>query len=468
MTYEEMIRKYKAGERTCAVCSEPLPAHETWPGARYPFCGKPECAATLKASKRGRYIGPNEHKCEGPDCNNFIPQGRYDRKADYLACCGQCWVRRRTKGNRLLKCGCGCDQEFLGRAERRPIDGRYFLSSRHFGVYLHNKYVEGCGAFKEIIREYLEGFAALHYREQQTVRKSLGPFFFFLNQQGITSLDDVTPKTITQYLAWGQKEGRRSVAKTPSFISTFFKWAIAEGHRKFGNPVVPLIHRARPKHRLPRPLEQDQLAFTWDLLQKRGNARLRLAAAIALEAGLRLGEICRLRIQDFDLRHQRIFVGLPNKGNTERFGFFSEKTKRYFDEWMAERDSRCTHDRVLHNTRLDPCTVQTLGKEFSRVLCKTHLGKQLHDEGWDKWSTHALRHTMASNLVSAGADAATVMAAGGWKTYEAMCGYSRVDSEVARRGYEEAMRRIEHQKHEAPRKKALSLADFLELKRKKA
>jgi len=62
---------------------------------------------------------------------------------------------------------------------------------------------------------------------------------------------------------------------------------------------------------------------------------------------------------------------------------------------------------------------------------------------------------MASNLVSAGADAATVMAAGGWKTYEAMCGYARVDSEVARRGYEDAMKRIKEAKYQAPRKKAL-------------
>lgn len=481
MSYEYLIRKYKEGEQGCVVCNCPLPAHETWPGARHPFCGSAECSASLKernpfegknrpglAAQVGLYVEPSEIKCEGPGCNNFISEGRYDRRGDFVVCSGECWMRRRTKGNRLLTCGCGCNQQFLGRAERKPIDGLYFLSSRHYGVYQHNKYLdETCGAFKDLVREYLDGFATLHYRETQTVRSCVGPFFLFIKEKGISSLDEVTPKTVTQYLSWGEKSGRK-IARTISFVSTFFKWALAEGHRNGSNPVVSLIHRSRKQWRMPRPLETEQLDFTWDLLKKRGNARLRLAAAIAQEAGLRIGEICRVRMHDVDLKRQRIFVVLPNKANRERHAFFSEQTKQYYAEWLAERNPNCKHDRLLHNTRLDPCTTATLGQEFKRVLCKTYVGKTRNEVGWEKWSTHALRHTMASNLVSAGADAATVMAAGGWRTYEAMCGYARVDAEVARRGYEEAMKRVQQQKRLTPRKKALSLSEFLELKRKKA
>ena len=43
MTKNELMPKYEAGERTCPVCAALLPAHQTWPGARYRFCGKPEC-----------------------------------------------------------------------------------------------------------------------------------------------------------------------------------------------------------------------------------------------------------------------------------------------------------------------------------------------------------------------------------------------------------------------------------------
>lgn len=160
---------------------------------------------------------------------------------------------------------------------------------------------------------------------------------------------------------------------------------------------------------------------------------------------------------------------LPNKGKRERYAFFSEKTKRYYAEWMAERKPRnANEDNLLLNTRGLRSTGTSLGREFARVLCKTYNGKPRNEEGWDEWSTHALRHTMASNLASAGADAATVMAAGGWKTYEAMCGYARVDAEVARRGYEDAMKRVHEKKQQARRKKPLSLPDFLDRNRKKA
>jgi integrase/recombinase XerC len=204
----------------------------------------------------------------------------------------------------------------------------------------------------------------------------------------------------------------------------------------------------------------------WQILHERGNSRLRLAAAIALESGLRIGELCRLRLLDINLKKQSLFVGLPNKGNRERIAFFSDLTNQFYQDWLKERDPECDHNYLLHNTRRNPCTVPSLIHEFCRVLCKDHKGKRIHETGFDKWSTHKLRHTMASNMVSAGADAATIMASGGWKSYQAMCGYARVDIDVARRGYDEATKRARNQAKVAPGKKTLSLSEFLDRKKK--
>src|ERR1019366_10483002 len=97
------------------------------------------------------------------------------------------------------------------------------------------------------------------------------------------------------------------------------------------------------------------------------------------------------------------------------------------------------------NSQGNPNTVDTLAREFNRVLCKTYKGKQVNDVGFDSWSTNRLRHTMATRLVDGGADAQTVMNQGGWKSADAMAGYARVGSDVKRRGYEEAMRRAKEQ-----------------------
>lgn len=234
------------------------------------------------------------------------------------------------------------------------------------------------------------------------------------------------------------------------------------GYRKYANPVINLVHRKRKPKRLPRPLKDEDLQMLWDLLQDRGNTRLRLACALAQEAGLRISEICRVRLSDMDLTKQTVFVRLPNKGNEEGYSYFSEKTKRCYAAWMAERDPQCGHDHLLHSKRGKPCNLKSLSRELSMTLCTSYGGKHYNEEGFDKWSTHRLRHNMASALVKAGADAATVMAAGRWKTFGAMCGYADVEEEQSRRGYHKAMKTAAEQKASTPRKKTLTLAELLD------
>jgi integrase/recombinase XerC len=282
-----------------------------------------------------------------------------------------------------------------------------------------------------------------------------------LVEERIVSLQDVTPQTITKFLVEVQKSNRGMATATISNISTFFNWMIGEGRRKAANPVVGMIHYNRKKQRLPRPYEENELNFIWQLLRERGNSRVRLAAAIAEEAGLRIGEICRLRISDVDMVQQRIAVGLPNKSNRERAGFFSHKTSQYCDEWMRERNPDCGHDFLIYNFYGNPYSPTTLAEALKRVLCKTLRGKRIHETGLDKWSMHRLRHNMATNLVSGGADAATVMAAGGWLDPNSMAGYAKVNEPVTRRGYDEAMRRVQYQKQSVPRTIVLTPAELL-------
>jgi len=455
---------YEDGQQCCPSCDAPLPAHDTWPGARDPFCGRAACDVEGRKGKWGIYIGLNERRCEAPDCENFLPPGKYGARTVYFTCSYRCWLKRRSKGTRELTCGCGCGEEFLGQGVMPTMDGLSFLSQKHFGDYQRKKNIaKTSGVFVDIVVEYLEGYAALHYKDQASVRGSLAPFFTFLNEKCIKDLNEVTPKTVTQYLAWAAKSGRRNASRFISSVSMFFRWAIVQGYRTGNNPVVSRIHNMRTPRRLPRPLEADELAFAWQLLDERGNTRQRLVMAIAEEAGLRVGEICQLRLQDVDLVRRRLFIRLPNKGSQERWAFFSDKTARYYKDWLRERDPTCGHDHLLHNSLGRKCERRWLAGDLKRVMCKKYRGKTVHQTGFDKWSIHRLRHTMASRLVAAGADAATVMAAGGWRTYETMAGYARVDPQQSQRGYDEAIRKSRFDKTtENKTTKVLSLPEVLQ------
>lgn len=450
MTSDGLVKHYDEGERTCPICGEALPAHSTWPGARYRFCNRPECTEKVKHLKGGRYFAENTQKCKGPNCTNFVPEGRYSANCKFIACSPECYRLRLAQGGIVLTCDCGCERTFHRASHDHSKSGLVFLSPRHQGDYLIEKTLkESCGRFRPIADEYLDGVARQHYSELRGVRRSLATLFLFLQETDISSLEEVSPRTITDYILWMKKNDRKLATSTLSCISTFFNWMIDEGRRKAANPVTRWHRRPRQK-RKPRPLKPHELELMWDVLIERGTPKIRLAAALGLEAGLRNGEICRLQVSDVDLERQRLLVRLPNKGKRERNAFFGPNTIRYWHEWMKERDPNCSHGHVLYNEIGTPYSPDSLADAFKRVLCKEHEGKTNHETGFDKWSTHRLRHTMATTLAAGGADLVTQMAAGGWLDVDTMSGYVEVSDEQARRGYDEAMRKFHEQKDLAP------------------
>jgi integrase len=467
MMYETFIKSYKNNEQKCPVCGEALPAHQTWPGHRHILCGRPECNDIFKLENpRAKYIPANTQRCSAEECENYLPEGWYWFRPTNLGCSPECWRRQHSAKGPQVPCGCGCGQIVARPASSISEDGMNFVNRAHLGEYNMQQTFGKCGPFESIAKEYFNGFAQIHYRTPKKHLPRLLPLFWFLNEQGFTDLEDVGAPTITAFLNWGKTVGRKTAQYSPCTLSTFFNWMIAEGRRKGPNPVIPLIHKLPFKSRKPRPLDAAELELLWKLLTERGNPRVRFAAAIAEEGGLRISEVCNLRLSDIDLVQQRAFIRLPNKTNTERWAFFGEKTKKYYAEWMLERDPDTSHDHVLHNYLSDPMMPYTLTCEFNRVLCKVYKGKKINEVGFDQWSFHRLRHTMASNLIAAGAGAATVMAAGGWKSHDAMAGYAKVDEDLARRGYDEAMRRAKDQAFKTPQRRSLTPADLLSRKGK--
>jgi integrase/recombinase XerC len=472
MNQVEKIRNdkvFRDGERSCPICNEPLPAHETWPGARYRFCMKAECKASVMTTKaRLRYVAHQQVRCGAIGCTNYVPEGRYAANPALLTCSAACAQARLRASRQQVKCRCGCGVELTRRVSDDNKEG-YFASYKCHGRYRVQQYLSGnCGVFKDLIEEYLEGAASVRYRGIATVRAALVPFFHYLDVQGITCLESVTPKTITEYITWSKKTWSRDVKDHISYLSVFFKWAMAMGYREAGNPVIGAMHHSKQVRRLPRPYSDEEMDRTWHFLNTRGNARLRFTAAMGEEAGLRISEVCNLRLEDIDIQASRCFVRTPSKPNRERVAFFSEKTKCFYEEWMKVRRSDVEHDHVVHGEHGKPYSSDGLRRELNLVLCKTYHGESVNQTGFDQWSFHRLRHTMASRLASVGADAATVMAAGGWTTFRAMESYTQVAGEATRNEYQEAMRRAEEKKLFEPVTRTLSPEELLTRRAKAA
>jgi len=295
------------------------------------------------------------------------------------------------------------------------------------------------------------------------VRTALAPFFLFLTEEGLHTIRDITPRLLDLFLNWAEAIDYQSAQHDISVLSTFFAWANQCGHHVGANPVIPKFHgQKRPVH-LPRPYSEEEMSLIWKLAKTRGSSMIRAIVAVGEETGLRNGEICRLRLCDIDLTTMTLFVRLPNKGDEERFAFFHEKTAKYLAERLAERSSELGHDVVFHNTLGAPLNPGTLHHACQRTFCNMN-GEDFENAGeLDRWSTHRLRHTMASNLASAGATLAVIMGAGGWKSYSSMTLYAKVNLVAARRGYNEAMEKVREQESAERTVTSITNDEFLQL-----
>ncbi len=189
---------------------------------------------------------------------------------------------------------------------------------------------------------------------------------------------------------------------------------------------------------MPRPYSDEELAYIWRLLEERGDTQAKAMVSVGENCGLRVGELSRLRIEDLDLRGQQLFVGLPNKTDTERWVPFPDKTKQYLARRLAERDPGCGHSYLFYNSLKRPPSVAQIQMKLRAVLCKQSRNTS-HEHGLDRFSFHKLRHAMASRLANSGADAATIMAVGGWKSFDSMQAYVKLKPGTVRRDYEDAM-----------------------------
>lgn len=195
------------------------------------------------------------------------------------------------------------------------------------------------------------------------------------------TLDQATTEDLESYLARPtlSREYRRSLRST---LRQYFTWLQATG-RRADNPALGLA-RIKPLPPAPRPASD--IAYQGAL--RDAQPRERLMLRLAAEAGLRRGEVARLRASDLidDLLGYSLHV--VGKGERERIVPLKDDLAREVKLRAQDRDYLFPGN---DNGHLSPGYV---GKIISRLL----------PEGC---TMHALRHRFATRVHSATGDLLT-------------------------------------------------------------
>lgn len=389
-------------------------------------------------------IKEGRRACNAPGCSRSVPAGFHTKTARLFFCSGTCrgrYFRMHRRPN--SKCAY-CGAPIHCRPDRLAI--RNFCCNAHAGLARIERTIRHrAGRFTKLFHEYSKGFATAHYktRSRAVVRWRLLTFLEFLNTRGFSTIRTVTPNTITEFLKWGQSRGldRSQLRDTLGSISVFMNWAAMAGRYKGMNPIQPRMHRLVKPERVPRPLTDQALAQIWRTLDKRGTLQQKLAVALGEEAGLRISEVCNLRISDIDMQGRRIFVRVPNKTDSERWALFHRKTRKLLSQWLSKRDPECGHDFLFLNARNRPLTADRLADQLRRVLAGRipELRDRKQAGTSDYFTFHRLRHTLASRLAAKGLSPTVIMNILGWKSYRMLLQYVHLHPQKVRELYEEAM-----------------------------
>ena len=448
-------RLFRAGEKSCAVCNDPLPAFESNSQRGY-ACTKTECRRTVYANliQKTREIKEGEVICSLDGCTRPVAPGTYQLRRTRFFCCAS-HERKFYGRTEVGKCLC-CGEPIMDFPFK--MGRRQYLNKAHRLHHLSQLRVpEIAGPFAEVLDSYLTGEAKLCYAKTsfRAARNYLTSFFGWLRSVGVVELDGITSDVITAYMV---RERERGV-KTDNYItylSTFFGWARLRHRMTIPSPIIHKFHKVRHSQALHRDYSRPQIEHLWRALEARGTCLMKAVVAIGLEAGCRISEIGGLRLSDVDFSRQTLFIE-KSKNGTQRFTHFGDKTTKYLKQWLEERDPHCGHDRVFYTSTLAPINFSGyLQSLIKNAVCKS----KDFPEGVESFHSHSCRHSWASLCADNGLDPICIMALGGWKTWSSMQRYVRTSKERIETQYHEAAVRGAEERRLGP-ETVVSLADLV-------
>ncbi len=214
--------------------------------------------------------------------------------------------------------------------------------------------------------------------------------------------------------AWFVEQSKAEYAETTQHrraaaMRRFFLWLLDENEIPI-SPTDGFILGKSERLRLPKVVDEKTLnrlieAVDGDTLEE---VRDRAILEVLYGCGLRVTELCTLRLQDVDL--PALHLRVTGKGRKERVVPFGRLAKSAMLRWleMRERFIKTYRDgkRWLENTdATSPFFLSPTARAFNRSAVAQIVHARIHaflPEGMDA-TPHTLRHSFATHLLDNGA-----------------------------------------------------------------
>ena len=264
--------------------------------------------------------------------------------------------------------------------------------------------------FEEIAADalvYSKEHKASYRGDRATVVKLLPVF-------GKTPLDEITPQTIKAYLDTRDDLKKTTINRYRGTLSMIFQEAIRNGKAKT-NPAR-LVRLYKEENSRVRFISYEEEATIRTIIRERCPIH-EPELTLALETGMRLGELYSLDWDRVDLERRQLIL-LRTKNGTARVVILTEAAVSALKELWQRRSSTSPHVCL---TRYGEPMISP--RAWFELVMQEAVKKNnsLRDVTW-----HIFRHTYISRLVMAGVDLRTVQELAGHKDIKMTVRYAHL------------------------------------------
>jgi site-specific recombinase XerD len=292
--------------------------------------------------------------------------------------------------------------------------------------------------FRSAIDEFLQFCAVERQLSENTLQAyacDLMGFYKWLPLR--TPLSEVSTDTLKTYLeslVARRKLAASSIRRHFASLRGFFRRQAERGHG--ADPFSGWKLKLPRRKRLPRALSRHEISSLLAALRERpshehhGDAVLRMAVRLMVATGVRVGELCRLQIED--ISPDGASLRIHGKGSRDRVAYITDTAFR------AELRQLMQLRRRLAGAAA-PLFVNRHGSTMKPQSIRLKLHRLAGDAGLARRITpHMLRHTAATLLIESGVDIRIVQRLLGHSSIATTEIYTHVSDEALRTTLERA------------------------------
>ena len=234
-------------------------------------------------------------------------------------------------------------------------------------------------------KSYLEQ----RYPGRTTAKHYISDLSIFHAFVGDVSPREVSAKMVNEFVHSQSQKGLKAttINRRLASLSSFFDFLMDQAEEDgWHNPVRWKRHSRKTGRHLPRDVNEDAIQRLFAVMD---DARDRAMFTLMLSAGLRVGEVVSLHLQDLppaeSAEPSRLRV--CGKGDKERIAWVTNEPMRLVRAWLEQRPSSAT-PHVFLNQHGQPLSVSGVQHRLKQYCQRAHV----------QVTCHQLRHTYARRL----------------------------------------------------------------------